>query len=125
LELNETLAERVEYISGQNVYLCYQCGKCSGDCPITDAMDFLPSTIIRMVQLDDKDVLNAKAPWKCQSCFMCTVRCPRGIDVAKVMEAVRQITLRAGINAVDMTQVPDISEMPPIAIIGASRKMQG
>jgi heterodisulfide reductase subunit C len=58
-------------------------------------MDLLPSKVIRYVQLGMDEALDSKTPWICTVCFNCEVRCPRGIDVANVMEALRQATLRA------------------------------
>jgi heterodisulfide reductase subunit C len=53
-------------------------------------MDFLPSQVMRLVHLGaEAEVLGARAIWLCASCEACTTRCPMGIDIAGVMDALR------------------------------------
>ena len=83
--------------TGENVSSCYQCGKCSAGCPSAFTMDLTPRQIMRAIQLGLKDeVLNSSAIWVCLSCQTCTLRCPREIDIAKVIEAMRLISLTEG-----------------------------
>ncbi len=118
--------KKLEELSGQNVHLCMQCGTCSGSCPMSENMDFSPRKIMHLAQfgLDEglEDVNSCKV---CASCHSCTVRCPRGIDIARVMEALRQIILRKNINLVEPSKIPaeKIKELPPIALIGGFRKL--
>ncbi|MHA1617218.1 MAG: 4Fe-4S dicluster domain-containing protein [Candidatus Njordarchaeales archaeon] len=119
------LAEKVFQISGQNVYACYQCGKCSGSCPFTSNMDLLPNVVIHKIQLGDESVLLAKTPWICAACFTCSVRCPRDVDISKIMEALRLITLRRGIDRINLRKLKNVEELPTIALVAASRKLTG
>ena len=90
---------QVEEKGGEKVSLCYQCAKCSSGCPVTFAMDYLPHVILRMVQLGLKDrVLNSSTIWVCASCETCTTRCPNDIDIAHIMDTLRQTSLREGIK---------------------------
>ncbi|MBI4278001.1 MAG: 4Fe-4S dicluster domain-containing protein [Armatimonadetes bacterium] len=85
---------RIEATSGEPVRLCFGCGVCSGSCPLASAMDLLPGRVLRAIQLGLRDrVLQAVTPWVCIGCETCAVRCPNGIDVARVMDAVRQEVL--------------------------------
>ncbi len=121
----QELIDKVAELSGQNLYGCYQCGKCSGGCPSVWQMDILPNEVIRLVQTKRvDDALNSKTIWICASCFTCTVRCPRGIDLAKIMEALRQIHLRRNVDHIDIKKVAqgEINELPPIALVGNFRK---
>jgi heterodisulfide reductase subunit C len=70
-------------------------------------------------------LLEADSPWVCASCHMCTVRCPRGIDIARVMEALRQVILRTNVNHVELCQLApeDIKDAPTIAMVAGFRKM--
>lgn len=76
---------------------CYQCKKCSSGCPLTFAMDLLPDQVIRLALLGQEDlVLKAATPWVCSSCETCTTRCPNGIDIAGVMDWLKEEALRRG-----------------------------
>ncbi|HDI53247.1 MAG TPA: heterodisulfide reductase [Candidatus Bathyarchaeota archaeon] len=130
LRLGEELKpfrERVEELSGEDVGLCYQCGACSSGCPLTDEMDLLPSTVMRLVQLGVEEVLDSKTIWICSSCFTCQVRCPRGIDVANVMEALRQMVLRRKYDrvSIDVLTPEELRELPQIALVSCQRKLTG
>jgi len=80
----------VEEHSGQNVFDCYQCGKCSAGCPADYVMDLGPRQIMRAIQLGLKEeVLASSTIWLCVSCQTCSARCPAKIDIARVMESLR------------------------------------
>ncbi|MCS7216545.1 MAG: 4Fe-4S dicluster domain-containing protein [Candidatus Bipolaricaulota bacterium] len=118
--LNAPFLQKLGEISGQNVFACYQCGKCSAGCLFAEHMDVLPNQVIRLLQLGDEGVLAARAPWVCAACLACSVRCPKGVDVARIMEALRQLALRRGIMPV---QLKLDREFPQIALVGALRKV--
>ncbi len=118
--LEAPFSRRVEKLSGENPYACYQCGKCSAGCPFADHMDALPNQVLRLVQLGDEAALRLSAPWVCASCLACAVRCPKGVDIAKTMEALRLLSLRKGITPAPV--VPD-RPYPQIALVGAYRKL--
>ncbi len=122
---NKRFKERVMELSGENVDLCFQCGACSSGCPMTQEMDYLPSKIIRMTQLGLEDALESKTIWVCTTCFNCEVRCPRGIDIANVMEALRQIVLRKKYDrfSLDELSSEELRDLPQIAIVSNQRKM--
>jgi len=71
--------------------------------------------------------MDTKAMWICASCFACTVRCPRGLDLAKVAEALRQVKLREAIDHIDIKKIPEdeIRRLPQIALVSSFRKFTG
>ena len=124
---NVDFLKKVENLSGQVITICDQCGVCSGSCPMISEMDITPSEMMRMVQLGQSEVLDTKAMWLCASCFACTVRCPRGLDLSKVAEALRQVKLRKAIDYIDIKAIPkdELSILPQIALVSACRKFTG
>ena len=78
---------------------CYQCGTCSGACPVANEMDFTPRRLMRMIQADLRDEVAAShTPWVCASCLACTVRCPREIPITDLMGLIRSLALAEGVN---------------------------
>jgi heterodisulfide reductase subunit C2 len=87
----------VENQSGQRIFDCYQCGKCSAGCPIDYAMDLGPRQIMRSIQLGlKKEVMQSTTIWLCVSCETCSSRCPARIDIARVMESLRILAAAEG-----------------------------
>jgi len=87
----------VEKATGEKVSACYQCYKCTAGCPVVTDMDIYPHRIIRHIILGNKDrVLGSKTIWTCLQCTTCSVRCPNDIDVARVFDALRKISVREG-----------------------------
>lgn len=95
----DTFLSEVIQASGQMIQACYQCQKCSAGCPVAYAMDILPNQILRHIQYGHREkVLGSKTIWLCASCYTCSVRCPNNIDIAKIMDTLRNMALRKGIN---------------------------
>jgi len=118
-----SLAEQVFELSGQNVFACFQCGTCTAGCPFVESMDIMPDKLLRHLMYGI-DVLESKTIWLCASCFMCAERCPRDIDVAKIMESLRQVKLRQNIDHSHVASIlaNDIERIPQIALVSYLRK---
>jgi heterodisulfide reductase subunit C len=114
----------IETISGQSLLACNQCGKCSAGCPVAFGMDILPNQVLRMAQLGIEEVLDAQTIWTCAACLTCVSRCPKGIDLPRVMEALRLIHMQKNGNEMEATQIsPEMAgEFPQLALIGGFRK---
>ncbi|MBU0517676.1 4Fe-4S dicluster domain-containing protein [bacterium] len=117
--------QKVEEISGEKFSKCMQCGTCSGICPMGAEMQLSPRHTVLMTKFGQKDrLLDSNTVWLCASCHSCLVRCPRGLDLPKVMEAIRQITLRTNENYLEPFEIPDelLEDLPPIAMVSCFRK---
>ncbi|HCX89985.1 MAG: heterodisulfide reductase [Deltaproteobacteria bacterium CG12_big_fil_rev_8_21_14_0_65_43_10] len=102
-----------------------QCGMCSGGCPMIEYMDIPPRRIMILTHFGLKDkVISSKTAWICATCNACSVRCPRGVELTKVMEAIRQLTLRKNINYVEPSAISEetIADLPQIALVSCFRK---
>lgn len=100
------LARRIQEELGQNVYLCYQCVKCTSGCPLGEFFDWQPNQVMRLLQLGQEDIaLNAQTPWLCASCQTCTTRCPQGLDITAIMELLTREALRRGLKP----QIPEVN----------------
>jgi heterodisulfide reductase subunit C len=90
-EMNSAFLSEVEEKGGVKVSACYQCRKCTNGCPVTFAMDLYPDQVMRFIQLGlQKEVLASSTIWVCSSCETCTTRCPNEVDIARVMDFLKQ-----------------------------------
>ena len=123
---NKNLKEELIRISGVNPKKCMKCGKCSGTCPAYDEMEYQPHQFVSMVESGDiEPLLESKSLYRCLTCFACVDRCPRGVEPAKLVEAVRLAAIRKqGANHMTADDVPTLldDEIPQQAIVSAFRK---
>lgn len=122
LQSNEI--KKIEELSGQNISACYQCGKCSAGCPVIMPASAPCHQIVRLLQLGQiEEVLSSKTIWLCASCYTCETRCPKGVNLPRVMDALRQLRLRRNIDVIDITRVPVMEErLPQIALVSSFRR---
>lgn len=91
---------QVKEQSGQPLDLCYQCQKCAAGCQVGAYIDFQPNQIIRLIQFGLKDeLLKSSAIWLCVNCETCGARCPNGISISAVTDALREMALKENVVA--------------------------
>lgn len=106
VETKERLADAIPRELGENVYLCYQCVKCTSGCPLADEFDLTPNQVLRALQLgEDERVLNSKTIWLCASCHTCVTRCPHTIDLPRMNDFLAMEAKRRGIKP----KVPEVA----------------
>jgi len=99
MRINPNLAQRIQDELGENVYLCYQCVKCTSGCPVGQYFDWQPNQIMRALQLGQEDIaLESETPWLCASCQTCSTRCPQGLDITAIMEFLTREALARGLK---------------------------
>ena len=123
---NPEKTEQILRTSGVNVLKCMRCGKCSATCPSYDEMEYHPHEFVYMVEKGNiEPLMESKSIYKCLSCFACVERCPRGVEPANVIEAVRLMKIRQqGKNHMTANDVPALidEDLPQQAIVSAFRK---
>lgn len=122
----DRLREQILRISGVNPRKCMKCGKCSATCPTFDEMEYHPHQFVAMVESGDiEPLLNSESLYKCLTCFACVDRCPRNVEPAKLVEAVRLAVIRKqGQNHLTPNDIPLLvdDDLPQQAIVSAFRK---
>jgi heterodisulfide reductase subunit C len=92
--------KKIKELSKETISSCYQCEKCTNGCPLTFAMDINPHQVMHNLQLGQlDDILNSDSIWVCASCETCTTRCPNDIDIAHVMDTLRQLSKQKGVKS--------------------------
>ena len=122
----ELQKEQILRMSGVDPLKCMRCGKCTATCPSYEEMEYHPHQFVYMVETGDIEALmRSESIYKCLSCFACVDRCPRGVEPAKLVEAVRLSVIRQkGANRLTADDLPALldDEIPQQALVSAMRK---
>ncbi len=122
----QNLKDEIILMSGVNPAKCMTCGKCSATCPAYDEMEYHPHQFVGMIKNGNiEPLLNSDSIFKCLTCFACVDRCPRGVEPAKLIEAVRLKAIRPqGKNHLKPQEIPALldEDMPQQALVSAFRK---
>ena len=123
---NKFLKEQILRMSQVDPRKCMKCGKCSATCPAYDEMEYHPHQFVSMVQKGEiEKLMQSKGIYMCMSCFACIERCPRNVEPAKLVEAVRLAVVRQqGMSHMKPDDVPALfnEDLPQQAIVTAMRK---
>lgn len=125
---NRRMRDEIIRRSKVNVLKCMRCGKCSATCPAYDEMEYHPHEFVYMVETGDiEPLLNSESLYRCLSCFACVDRCPRGVEPARLVEAVRlEAVRRQGGDRLSLQTLPSMidGDTPQQAIVSALRKFK-
>jgi len=91
-----SLKRIVKEATGQDVSRCQACLDCEVSCP--DDVDIPVGSMIQMIMFDDEEILTSRTLWS--DCVHAKARlaCHRGIDIAAVMQALREEAQRRGLS---------------------------
>ena len=124
--MEQNRKEQILRMSGAEVRKCMRCGKCSATCPSYDEMEYQPHQFVAMVNDGNiEKLMESESIYKCLTCFACVERCPRGVEPAKVVEAVRlEVIRQQGKNRLKQDDIPTLwdEDLPGQAIMTAMRK---
>ena len=123
---NKKLQQEIIRISGVNPKKCMRCGKCTATCPAFDEMEYHPHQFVYMVETGDiEPLMESKSLYKCLTCFACVDRCPRDVEPAKLVEAVRLLKIRQqGMDRRGPIDIPPVVDenTPQQLLMAAMRK---
>ncbi len=123
---NKKLQQEIIRISGVNPKKCMRCGKCTATCPAFDEMEYHPHQFVAMVENGDiEPLLKSESLYRCLTCFACVDRCPRNVEPAKLVEAVRLTVIRQkDANHLKADDIPAMldEDIPQQALVSAFRK---
>ena len=122
----KNLKDEIIRMSGATPKRCMKCGKCTATCPAFDEMEYHPHQFVSMIENGNiEPLLESESLYKCLTCFACVERCPRGVEPAKLVEAVRLLKIRQkGMNRMTANDIPaKLDEnIPQQALVSAFRK---
>ena len=102
-----------------DVQACYQCGRCSSGCPIGDFFDLSVMEVVRLAGYGQEEkLLNSHTIWLCAACETCATRCPNEIEIAGLMDVLRELALRRGIAPAE-PRIPQFHQ----AFLGSIRSL--
>lgn len=127
----KALLDEVRITSAVNPRKCMVCGKCTAACPgYADGvqMQWSPHQFVQMFNDGDiEPLLSSPLLYRCMSCMACLERCPRQVEPARVVAAVRIAAERrrgtdGSISMEDMMLAAETSCVPQQALVSAFRK---
>jgi len=99
---NSPQTDRIRGVEGLDAELCFSCRKCSSGCPVADDMELAPHQLVGLAAAGlETEALRSSGIWLCTSCQTCTTRCPNGVDVAGVIDALKQRAAASGVKPGD------------------------
>lgn len=120
------LREEILFTANADPKKCMKCGKCSGACPNYDKMEYHPHQFVSMVQEGNVEpLLESESLYLCLTCMVCVERCPRNVQPARFIEAVRLSKIRRqGENRLKPQDVPPLidEDTPQQLLVSAFRK---
>ncbi len=83
---------------GQDLYHCFACGACTAGCPERSLADeYSPRIIIRKILAGLRDeVFENEFIEICSTHYRCLNECPQGVEIPKLMTAIRRLAEKAG-----------------------------
>jgi Fe-S oxidoreductase len=90
--------EKEAFLQKNDLYGCFQCGKCTGGCPVSlkSSLNIRKLMIEVLLREDLGHVLQGEGLWDCTTCKTCTLRCPRGLEPMDLLIGLRTLLVEKG-----------------------------
>ncbi len=94
------MPELLEAAKKTNAWACYDCGKCTATCPITRAGgDYSPRRHVLATNLGQSDeLLTNGSLYVCLTCRQCDERCPAEVEYTLLVQSLRELAHRNGVE---------------------------
>jgi len=81
-----------------DLYGCYQCGKCTGGCPVSlkSRLNIRRLMIEGILGRNLEHLSERLELWDCTTCKTCTIRCPRGLKPMDLIIGMRGLLVEEG-----------------------------
>lgn len=80
---------------GEDLNLCYQCGRCTSTCPWGLVREFNPRKMLRLAQIGLEGI-ESEDLWLCTTCGVCVQNCPREVELIDIIRAMRGMIVESG-----------------------------
>lgn len=119
------MIEEIKILSEQEFFGCIQCGVCTSSCPVFSDLNLkTPPRMISkiLVEGDENKIFSDIDLVKyCINCQICGARCPKNIDVSRMVDALRfYIVKRSGKDLLEPLR-ERLKEAPQIAFLEITR----
>lgn len=85
-----------DYYGTENASACYQCGTCTGGCPVHRSLpEYNVRKIIKHIIEGEID-LTERALWYCTTCYVCYERCPQRVKPLYLVQAATNQAFKEG-----------------------------
>ena len=87
----------------KRVSYCYQCGTCSGCCPVSYVQDFSPRAIIYdlLNNPNPEEILKENNLLACLTCNYCLQRCPQNVNFGEFIRHARTLMYKDGFRVAE------------------------
>jgi len=77
---------------------CFECGICTASCPVAELLPehYNPRILLHSLPLGDDKLLKSAELWLCAWCYHCHRRCPQGLKLPEIFQAVRRFAVESG-----------------------------
>jgi heterodisulfide reductase subunit A len=77
---------------------CFECGICTASCPVAELLPekYNPRILLHSLPHGDENLLKSAELWLCAWCYRCYRRCPQGLELPEIFQAVRRFAVEQG-----------------------------
>jgi NADPH-dependent glutamate synthase beta subunit-like oxidoreductase len=96
---------------------CFECGICTASCPVAELLpdNYNPRMLLHNLPHGDEKLLKSAELWLCAWCYRCYRRCPQGLELPEIFQAVRRFAVERGYMEGFVKALEVVREKIPLA----------